>query len=58
MIGKCVSLSYLGNNKNSKIILNMIENAYLTSDLGYLAVKKNLHILGRKIIQSKYLDIE
>ena len=49
MIGKCVSLGYLGSNKNSKnYFKHNRRNAYLTGDLGYLDNKKNLHIIGRK----------
>ena len=49
MMGTCVSLGYLGNNRNSKNYFRYkTKNAYLTGDLGYLDKKKNLHIIGRK----------
>lgn len=49
MLGKCVSLGYVGNIKNSKNYIRLLnERGFLTGDLGYFDSNKNLHIVGRK----------
>jgi acyl-coenzyme A synthetase/AMP-(fatty) acid ligase len=49
MLGKSVSVGYVGNIKNSKNYTRLVnERAFLTGDLGYFDNFNNLHIVGRK----------
>ena len=49
MLGKSVSVGYVGNIKNSKNYIKLMnDRGFLTGDLGYFDNNNNLHIVGRK----------
>jgi len=49
MLGKSVSVGYIGKVDNSKSYVSLFKKrGFLTGDLGYFDEKNNLHIKGRK----------